>query len=79
MPCPLLGAAIVLLAARKTELALYLPFRLGCHDMSPLSGNHRWLFLRTTATYDLLPMVALCVTQNGLRPFEASRWAVMPH
>ena len=50
--------SIVNTAAGKMEVALHIPFSLVGHEMSPLSGNHEWLFSGTVATRDA-SMVAL--------------------
>lgn len=50
--------SIVNTAAGKMEMVLHIPFPLVGHEMSPLSGNHKWLFSGTIATRDA-SMVAL--------------------
>ena len=68
--------SIVNTAARIVEMDLHIPFHLVGHEMSPLFGNHKWLFSGAIATGDsnMLPCPVNQPWQSDL-----TRCAIIPH
>ena len=68
--------SIVNTAARIVEMDLHIPFHLVGREMSPLFGNHKWLFSGTIATggSNMLPCPVSQPWQSDL-----TRCAIIPH
>ena len=68
--------SIVNTAARMEEMDRHIPFHLAGHEMSPLFGNHEWLFSGNIATGDsnMLPGPV-----NQPWPSDLTCCTIVPH